>query len=104
MTDKTFTVAGVSTLNGKTKVRFANDIEQRVYMLEYTGHTDIMLLALPSEMTKEQAVLHLAKTLRGEHALAAVNDWLKRNKVELPVQAAKGPLRDANGRFIKRAA
>ena len=39
-TDKTFTVAGVSKLNGDYKVRFANDI-MRIKNLAKSGHEDI---------------------------------------------------------------
>lgn len=53
MTDKTFTVAGVSTLDGKVKVRFANDI-MRIKVLSKKGHTNIDLIDLPHAMTKAQ--------------------------------------------------
>lgn len=58
MTNKTFAVAGVSTQNSKTKVRFANDI-MRVKLLAKKGHTDITMESLPHEMTKTEAVAHL---------------------------------------------
>ena len=45
-TDKKFAVAGVSTLGGKTKIRFANDA-MRVKILQKQGHTDIDLIDLP---------------------------------------------------------
>lgn len=54
MNDKLFSVAGVSTLNGETKVRFANDV-MRIKVLAKNGHTDITLVELPSEMTKLEA-------------------------------------------------
>ena len=57
-TDKRFSVVGVSTLNGSTKIRFANDV-MRVKILAKNGHTDIDLVELPSEMTKAEAVAHL---------------------------------------------
>jgi len=44
-TDKTFTVAGVSTLNGDCKIRFANDV-LRVKNLAKSGHEDIRLVAV----------------------------------------------------------
>lgn len=59
MTDKLYTVAGVSTLNGDTKVRFANDV-MRIKVLAKNGHTDIQLVELPESMTKLQAVAFLA--------------------------------------------
>ena len=36
-TDKKFAVAGVSTLDGKTKIRFANDV-MRIKILAKNGH------------------------------------------------------------------
>jgi len=57
-TDKKFAVAGVSTLDGKTKIRFANDT-MRIKILAKNGHTDVDLLELPNEMTKAEAVQHL---------------------------------------------
>ena len=55
---KTFTVAGVSKLNGQFKARFANDIT-RVKVLDKNGHTDINLVELPYAMDKQDAVEHL---------------------------------------------
>ena len=57
-TEKRFAVAGVSTLDGKTKLRFANDV-MRIKILAKNGHTDIDLVELPVEMTKAEAVQHL---------------------------------------------
>jgi hypothetical protein len=57
-TDKTFSVAGVSTLNGKTKIRFAND-SMRIKILGKNGHTDLDLIDLPREMTKAEIAVHL---------------------------------------------
>ena len=57
-----FKVAGVSTFNGLTKVRFANDFVSRVKMLIKGGHTDINLLELPTAMTKPDAVTYLKTT------------------------------------------
>ena len=45
-TSKTYTVAGVSTSNGKTKVRFANDYVSRFKILNKNGHTNVNLLEL----------------------------------------------------------
>ena len=40
-TNKTYTVAGTSVSNGKTKVRFAQDYVSRFKILNKNGHTDI---------------------------------------------------------------
>jgi hypothetical protein len=59
MTDKLYTVVGTSTLNGETKIRFANDT-MRIKVLAKNGHTDINLVELPNEMTKIEAAKFLA--------------------------------------------
>lgn len=58
----TFKVAGVSTLNGKTKVRFANDLVSRVKMLLKDGHEDINLIELADPLTKSEVVKYLKTT------------------------------------------
>jgi hypothetical protein len=60
-TDKKFAVAGVSTLNGKTKVRFANDV-MRIKILAKNGHENVELIDLPHEMTKAEIAAHLIAT------------------------------------------
>jgi len=54
----TFTHAGVSTLEGQTKVRFANGAE-RVKVLVKNGHTGIDIIELKHPMTKDEAVAYL---------------------------------------------
>jgi hypothetical protein len=55
----TFTVAGVSTQYGITKVRFANDLTSRVKLLSKGGHSPLELMELPKAMTKAEACQHL---------------------------------------------
>lgn len=57
-TEKRFGVAGVSTFNGKTKIRWANDV-MRVKILHKNGHTNIEFVNLPYEMTKAEIVKYL---------------------------------------------
>lgn len=57
-TSKRFSVVGVSTLNGKTKIRFANDT-MRIKILQKNGHTDIDFVTLPEAMGKREAVAAL---------------------------------------------
>lgn len=56
-----FKVAGVSTLKGQVKVRFANDLT-RVKVLTKGGHTDIELIELPQAMDKPAVVAFLKTT------------------------------------------
>ena len=53
-----FTHAGVSTLNGVTKARFANDA-LRVKVLAKNGHRDIDIIELTNPMSKEDAIAFL---------------------------------------------
>lgn len=59
MTDKLFTVAGVSTGDGKTKLRFATDYVSRLKRLVRCGQTNIDLVELPRPMTKVEAAEYL---------------------------------------------
>lgn len=89
--DKTFNVAGYSTLNGVRKMRFAKDLK-RANVLVRNGHTDIELKVLPYPMTKEQAAEFLAQ------------GWVSAAKQALTFEAALAlvPVRD-KGRFVARA-
>ena len=86
-TDKLFSVAGVSTLNGEVKVRFANDI-MRIKVLAKSGHEDITLIELENPMSKLEA----AKFIQGLDefssvaAQGAIADYLDR-KDEAPAKA-----------------
>ena len=54
-----FSVAGVSTQNGVTKVRFANDLVSRYKLLSKGGHDPLELVELPRAMTKAEACQYL---------------------------------------------
>jgi hypothetical protein len=87
-TSKTFAVAGVSTLDGKTKIRFANDAA-RIKILVKNGHTDIDLVDLPREMTKAEIAQHLVEIGFGKGVAAveaAIADLAKKNKVKVAVK------------------
>ena len=64
-TEKKFAVAGVSTLNGKTKIRFANDT-MRIKILAKNDHKDVDLIPLPNEMTKAEIAQFLVDTSYGK--------------------------------------
>ena len=86
-TDKKYSVAGVSTLSGKTKIRFANDA-MRIKILAKNGHQDVELIDLPREMTKGEIAQHLAEIdfAKGRKAVAdAVAYVAKKNPVAAPV-------------------
>jgi hypothetical protein len=94
-TDKLFTVAGTSKLDGEYKVRFANDV-LRIKVLAKHGHEDITLVELPSAMSKVDA----AKFIQGVDefssvsAQAAIADYLDRKDekpAKTPAVKAKAP-------------
>ena len=97
-TDKTFSVAGISKLNGEYKIRFANDI-MRIKVLAKSGHEDIRLADLEGEFTKMEA----AKIILGLEdfadatAQATITEYMEDNtpkaKVSKPVaKATKTPV------------
>ena len=81
MTQKTFTVAGVSTFKGVTKVRFANDFVSRIKILDKNGHTGVELIELGDGYTKEQCCKILAAHSKFQGSLAqdAIAEYVIRN-------------------------
>ena len=76
-TDKQFTVAGVSKLDGEYKVRFANDV-LRIKVLAKHGHEDITLVELPEAMSKLDAVKFIKglEEFQGASEQSAIADYL----------------------------
>lgn len=96
-TDKRFAVAGVSTLEGKTKIRFANDA-MRVKILAKNGHTDVELVELPREMTKAEIAQHLAEIgfcADRADVQAAIKDLAKKNRVKADAPVNKSTITTA---------
>lgn len=91
-TDKMFTVAGTSKLNGEFKVRFANDV-MRIKVLAKHGHEDITMIELPNAMTKLEAAKFIQSLdeFQGVAEQAAIADYLdgKTPKAEKPAKAEK---------------
>lgn len=90
-TEKKFAVAGVSTLEGKTKIRFANDT-MRIKILAKNGHTDIQLVDLPREMTKAEIAAHMTETGfgKGNAAIeAAIAYVAKKNPLATAAKVSK---------------
>lgn len=80
-TEKTYSVAGVSTLNGKTKVRFANDFVNRFKILAKNGHEDINLIELGTELSKADVcqVLMSHPKFQDEASQTAISEFVVRN-------------------------
>ena len=80
--NKLFTVAGVATQGGNTKVRFANDLVARVKILAKNGCTDINLIELPKPMTKLEALQHLTSLgMTGDAGYAIANKLSEKTKL-----------------------
>ena len=59
MAKDTFKVAGITTHNGNSKVRFTDDLIRRVKQFTKGGASRIDLFELPNEMTKVEALKYL---------------------------------------------
>jgi hypothetical protein len=93
-TDKTFSVAGISKLNGSYKIRFANDI-MRIKVLAKSGHEDIRLADLEGEFSKLQAAEMLLglEDFADATAQATITEYLEDNapKAAPKAKAVKAP-------------
>lgn len=80
-TNKTYTVAGVSTHKGVTKVRFANDYVTRIKILQKHQHSDVQLIELDTELTKEAICKLLMdhSQFQNEAAQGAIAEYVTRN-------------------------
>jgi len=88
-TDKLFTVAGISKLNGEYKVRFANDI-MRIKVLAKHGHEDIRLADLEKAVTKLEAARMILSMEDFADALAqaTITEYLEDKTPKTAVKAA----------------
>jgi hypothetical protein len=80
-TTKKFAVAGYSTLNGRTKLRFANDI-MRIKILAKNGHENLELVNLPYEMSKREIAVYMQDNNIGTDnvdVLGAIRYTLRKN-------------------------
>ena len=104
-----FSVAGVSTQHGITKVRFANDLASRVKLLSKGGHDPLELVQLPKTMTKSEACQYLLE-LGGvfEQWKSLINETMdKKSVVHASVKAkapkqAKAPVKAAKAKVTPK--
>lgn len=95
MTEKTFTVAGTSNLNGDIKVRFANDA-MRVKVLIKNGHKDVVLIELPEAMTKLDAAKFIQSLpeFQGETEQMVIADFIGRDASKEPKVKPEKPVKE----------
>lgn len=87
-TTKTYSVAGTSTLNGVTKIRFASDFVNRFKILCKNGHDDIELIELGGEFTKAQIcqILMSHPKFQSEEQQSAIYEFVVRNCREIKAE------------------
>jgi hypothetical protein len=84
-TSKTFSVAGTSTNNGITKIRFANDFVSRLKILYKNGHENVELIELGGEFTKAEVcqILMNHPKFQSEDQQNAIYEFVVRNCKEI---------------------
>ena len=87
-TNKTYTVAGTSVSNGKTKVRFANDYVGRFKILAKNGHDNIELIELGEKMSKADICKMLIQhpKFQSEDQQGAIAEFVVRNCKEIKAE------------------
>ena len=87
-TTKTYSVAGTSTLNGVTKIRFANDFVNRLKILYKNGHENVELIELGGEFTKAEVcqILMSHKQFQSEEQQSAIYEFVVRNCREIKAE------------------
>lgn len=87
-TTKTYSVAGTSTLNGVTKIRFANDFVNRLKILFKNGHEDVELIELGGEFTKAEVcqILMAHPKFQSEEQQSAIYEFVVRNCREIKAE------------------
>jgi len=97
MTNKTYSVAGTSTLNGITKIRFANDFVSRLKILYKNGHEDVELIELGGEFTKSQVcqILMAHPKFQSEEQQSAIYEFVVRNCKEIKQEIEAKMLEEA---------
>lgn len=99
MTEKTYTLVGVSTQGKITKFRVANgSVAERVKILERAGCTDIHFIELPTGVTKLEAI----EAYKAQHPESA-NIRMPNTKDPSKIPAKTLTVRRARGKVVDAA-
>ncbi len=108
-TSQLFKVAGITVHNGNAKVRFTDDMVRRIKQFTKGGATRCDFVELPSEMTKVEALKHLATLPEFQSAedQATIADTLadkekEASKGTVKVKATKPSLESIKARGKKK--
>jgi hypothetical protein len=110
-TNQLFKVAGITTHNGNSKVRFTDDLIRRVKQFTKGGASRIDLIELPNAMTKLEALRYLAAhaDFQSANDQALISDSVAdrekdAKKGEVKVKASKPSLSDIQARAKTKTA
>lgn len=101
-----FTHAGVSRLNGKIKVRYANSGD-RVKVLIKNGHKDIDLIEMMFPMSKDDAVAYLLRIdfdNGNAEIRAALEAEAKKRGVDIPSRIVSEEVEEETDAALEAAA
>lgn len=111
MTNKTFTVVGITDNNGEVKVRFANDLVRRVKQFSKSGANRVTFAELPYPMTKLEALRYMLtmNEFQSEDDQATINETIEdkerdARKGTIRVRKPKPSLDDIKNRARKEVA
>ena len=84
MTDKLFSVAGVTVHNGNAKVRFTDDLVRRVKQFTKGGATRCEFVELPEPMTKLDALNYMltVRQFDNDEDQATINDAIEDRTIQ----------------------
>lgn len=93
--EKRYTAVGITSKNGNTKIRYANDMVNRIKVFSKLGH-EVDFFELPQPMTKIEALQYLqTQQLKGDggyvvaQKLADKTKAAKAGEVKVQAQAPK---------------
>ena len=84
MTDKLFSVAGITVHNGNAKVRFTDDLVRRVKQFTKGGATRCEFVELPEPMTKLDALNYMltVRQFDNDEDQATINDAIEDRTIQ----------------------
>lgn len=83
-----FYVAGVSTLAGMVKPRFAKNLK-RIAVLSRNGHKSIKLVELPAPMSRENAIEYLTSLIEFKENYPTLIEYLDERRKSKASKASK---------------
>ena len=90
---KTYTTVGLATdKNGNTKVRYCNDLDQRLKILMRDGFTNLNFVTLPMSQTKITLCEHMLTLIQFQHDRAIIEKEIVDVKTRLKTISRRATL------------